>query len=143
MTTKVEAGAAKTAAAIAGMTSVWHEFLQDADDADLKTQPSGISARSSATHSDVGKKHFECYMLAAAVVRGSRGSIPGHIAELKKLGVTAVQLRDVGGLAAAAQREQDPPSTRMSHDGSPQPTMSGLRPLPPVGGQPRPSGALL
>ncbi|MEU2732464.1 carboxymuconolactone decarboxylase family protein [Streptomyces griseoviridis] len=105
MTTKVEAGAAKTAAAIAGMTYVWHEFLQDADDADdadLKTQPSGISARSSATHGDVGKEHFECYMLAAAVVRGSRGSIPGHIAELKKLGVTAVQLRDVGRLAAAA-----------------------------------------
>ncbi|WP_407841442.1 carboxymuconolactone decarboxylase family protein [Streptomyces sp. DSM 116496] len=54
-----------------------------------------------ATHGDVEKKHFEIYTLAASIVGGTRSNAQGHIAELKKLGITAAELRDVGELAAA------------------------------------------
>src|ERR1700722_12406088 len=46
MTSGPEATAAKTAAAIMGMTNIWYSYLDLAEDADLKTQPPGIRMQS-------------------------------------------------------------------------------------------------
>jgi alkyl hydroperoxide reductase subunit D len=96
-----EATAAKTAAAIMGMTNIWYSYLDLADDAELKTQQPGIRMQSYLTHGGVDKKHFEIYTLSASIVGKCKGCVTGHIAELKKLGITAAELRDIGKLAAA------------------------------------------
>lgn len=101
LTTEIEATAAKTAAAIMGMTNIWYSYLDLADDAELKTQPPGIRMQSYMTHGGVEKKHFEIYTLSASIVGKCKGCVTGHIAELKKLGITAAELRDIGKLAAA------------------------------------------
>ncbi|WP_211442593.1 carboxymuconolactone decarboxylase family protein [Collimonas humicola] len=101
LTTEVEATAAKTAAAIMGMTNIWYSYLDLAEDAELKTQPPQIRMQGYATHGGVDKKHFEIYTLAASIVGKCRGCVSGHIAELKKLGITPAELRDIGKLAAA------------------------------------------
>jgi alkyl hydroperoxide reductase subunit D len=101
LTSEPEASAAKTAAAIMGMTNIWYSYLDLADDADLKTQPPGIRMQSYVTHGGVEKKHFEIYALSASIVGKCKGCVTGHIAELKKLGVTSAELRDIGKLAAA------------------------------------------
>ncbi|HWZ47108.1 MAG TPA: carboxymuconolactone decarboxylase family protein [Herbaspirillum sp.] len=101
MASEPEATAAKTAAAIMGMTNIWYSYLDLAEDADLKTQPPGIRMQSYVTHGGVEKKHFEIYALSASIVGKCKGCVTGHIAELKKLGVTAAELRDIGKLAAA------------------------------------------
>jgi len=101
LTSEMEATGAKTAAAIMGMTNIWYSYLHLADDAELKTQPPQIRMQGYATHGGVEKKHFEIYALAASIVGKCQGCVIGHIAELKKLGITAAELRDIGRLAAA------------------------------------------
>ena len=101
LTNASEATAAKTAAAIMGMTNIWYSYLDLAEDAELKTQPPGIRMQSYLTHGGVDKKHFEIYTLSASIVGKCKGCITGHIAELKKLGLTGGELRDIGKLAAA------------------------------------------
>ncbi|HEY4073942.1 MAG TPA: carboxymuconolactone decarboxylase family protein [Herbaspirillum sp.] len=101
LSTATEATAAKTAAAIMGMTNIWYSYLDLADDAELKTQQPGIRMQSYLTHGGVEKKHFEIYALSASIVGKCKGCVTGHIAELKKLGITAAELRDIGKLAAA------------------------------------------
>lgn len=101
LTSETEATAAKTAAAIMGMTNIWYSYLDLAEDAELKTQQPGIRMQSYMTHGGVEKKHFEIYTLAASIVGKCKGCVTGHIAELKKLDITAAELRDIGKLAAA------------------------------------------
>jgi alkyl hydroperoxide reductase subunit D len=101
LTNEGEATAAKTAAAIMGMTNIWYSYLDLAEDAELKTQPPGIRMQSYVAHGGVDKKHFEIYALAASIVGKCKGCVTGHIDELRKLGATAAELRDIGKLAAA------------------------------------------
>ena len=101
LTSATEATAAKNAAAVMGMTNIWYSYLDLADDADLKTQQPGIRMQSYMAHGGVEKKHYEIYALSASIVGKCKGCVTGHIAELKKLGITAAELRDVGKLAAA------------------------------------------
>lgn len=101
LTTPEESAAAHSAAAVMGMTNIWYSYLELAQDDELKKQPAQIRMQALANHGGVAKKHFEIYTLAASIIGKCRGCITGHIAELKNLGITSAELRDIGKIAAA------------------------------------------
>ncbi len=95
--------AALTAAALMGMTNVWYSYVDLAGDAELKTQPAQLRMNAYQTFGGVDKRRFELYALAASIVGKCRSCISAHFATLKQEGLTAVQLRDVGRIAALVQ----------------------------------------
>jgi alkyl hydroperoxide reductase subunit D len=95
--------AALTAAALMGMTNVWYSYVDLAGDDELKTQRAELRMQAYQTHGGVDKRRFELYALAASIVGKCRSCISSHFATLKEEGMTAVQLRDVGRIAAVIQ----------------------------------------
>lgn len=95
--------AALTAAALMGMTNVWYSYVDLAGDADLKTQRPELRMQAYQTHGGVDKRRFELYALSSSIVGKCRSCISSHFATLKEEGMTAVQLRDVGRIAAVVQ----------------------------------------
>lgn len=98
----VDTNAALTAAALMGMNNVWYPYVEMADDNDLKTQRPELRMNAYATFGGVDRKRFELYALAASIVGKCHFCIQSHYKLLKESGLTAVQLRDVGRIAAVA-----------------------------------------
>ena len=96
-----DANAALTAAALMGMNTVWYPYVEMADDADLKTQHAELRMSAYATHGGVNKRRFELFALAASIVGKCHFCVASHYKTLKEMGMSAVQLRDVGRIAAA------------------------------------------
>lgn len=92
--------AALTAAALMGMNTVWYPFVEMADDAELKTQAAQLRMNAYATNGGVDKRRFEMYALAASIVGKCHFCVKSHFELLKKEGMSLVQLRDVGRIAA-------------------------------------------
>lgn len=99
---EVETNAALTAAALMGMNNAWYPYVEMADDQDLKTQRPELRMNAYASHGGVERKRFELYALAASIVGKCHFCIQSHYKLLKESGMTAVQLRDVGRIAAVA-----------------------------------------
>ena len=95
-----EAQAALTAAALMGMNNVWYPFVEMANDEDLKTQRPELRMNAYATLGGVEKKKFEAYALAASIVGKCHFCVRSHYANLKEEGMTTLQLRDIGRIAA-------------------------------------------
>ncbi|RJG17786.1 carboxymuconolactone decarboxylase family protein [Massilia cavernae] len=95
-----EQNAAMTAAALMGMNNVWYPFVDMADDADLKNQPAQLRMNAYATNGGVDKRRFEMYALSASIIGKCHFCIKSHYELLKKEGMSAQQLRDVGRIAA-------------------------------------------
>ncbi|MET3136221.1 alkyl hydroperoxide reductase subunit D [Undibacterium sp. GrIS 1.2] len=98
--TPEELNAALTASALMGMNNIWYPYLEMADDADLKTQPAQLRMNAYATNGGVDKRRFEMYALAASIVGKCHFCVKSHFELLKKEGMSAAQLRDVGRIAA-------------------------------------------
>lgn len=96
----VDLNAALTAAALMGMNNTWYPYVEMADDSDLKTQRPELRMNAYATHGGVDRRRFELYALAASIVGKCHFCIQSHYKLLKETGMTAVQLRDVGRIAA-------------------------------------------
>jgi len=92
--------AALTAAALMGMNNVWYPYVEMADDPDLKTQRPELRMNAYASHGGVDRRRFELYALAASVVGKCHFCIQSHYKLLRETGMTAVQLRDIGRIAA-------------------------------------------
>jgi len=72
-----------------------------ANDGDLKTQRPELRMTAYATHGGVDKRRFEMYALAASIVGKCHFCVSSHYALLKnEQGMSALQLRDVGRIAA-------------------------------------------
>lgn len=95
-----DCNAALTAAALMGMNNVWYPYVEMAGDADLKTQRAELRMNAYATHGGVEKRRFELYALAASIVGKCHFCVGSHYGLLKQIGMTAIQLRDVGRIAA-------------------------------------------
>lgn len=91
---------AKTAAALLAMNTTWYPYVELADDPELATQPAGLRMQAYGNHGGLTQERFELYALAAGIVGKCHRCIAAHVAELRKAGVTAEQLRDVGRIAA-------------------------------------------
>lgn len=92
--------AALSAAALMGMNTVWYPYVEMAGDNDLKTQRPELRMNVYATHGGVERRRFELYALAASIVGKCHFCIQSHYQLLRETGMTAVQLRDIGRIAA-------------------------------------------
>lgn len=97
---ETDLNAALTAAALMGMNNVWYPFVEMANDADLKTQRPELRMNAYATHGGVDRRRFELYALAASIVGKCHFCIQSHYKLLRETGMTAVQMRDIGRIAA-------------------------------------------
>jgi len=95
--------AALTAAALMGLTNVWYSYVDLAGDAELKNQRAELRMQAYQTHGGVDKRRFELYALAASIVGKCRSCVHAHFAALKEEGLSTLQLRDVGRIAALMQ----------------------------------------
>jgi alkyl hydroperoxide reductase subunit D len=96
----VDANAALSAAALMGMNNVWYPYVEMAADDDLATQRPELRMNAYATHGGVDKKRFELFALSASIVGKCHFCVQSHYKMLKENGMTALQLRDVGRIAA-------------------------------------------
>jgi alkyl hydroperoxide reductase subunit D len=91
---------AVSAAALMGMNNVWYPYVEMAEDDDLKTQRAELRMTAYATHGGIDKQRFELYSLAASIVGKCRYCVRSHYQLLKENGMSALQLRDAGRIAA-------------------------------------------
>lgn len=92
--------AALTAASLMGMNNVWYPFVEMADDEDLKTQGAQLRMNAYATNGGVDKRRFEMYALSASIIGKCHFCVKSHFDLLRKEGMSTLQLRDVGRIAA-------------------------------------------
>ncbi|MGE5526953.1 MAG: carboxymuconolactone decarboxylase family protein [Rhodospirillaceae bacterium] len=95
-----EVHGALSAAALMAMNTVWYPYLDMAGDEDLKTQRAELRMNAYGTHGGIDKQRFELYSLAASIVGKCHFCVRSHYKLLKENGMTALQLRDAGRIAA-------------------------------------------
>ena len=95
----VERDAALTAASLMAMNNVWYPYVEMADDANLKGLPAQLRMNAISTHGGTTKERFEAYSLAASIVGKCHFCVKSHYDNLKKMGYTVEQLRDIGRIA--------------------------------------------
>ena len=96
----VDVNAALTAAALMGMNNVWYPYVEMAGDEELKTQRAELRMNAYATHGGVDRRRFELFALAASIVGKCHFCVASHYKLLKESGMSVVQLRDIGRIAA-------------------------------------------
>jgi lipoyl-dependent peroxiredoxin subunit D len=99
-TPAAEAQAALTAASLMAMNNVWYPFVEMAGDEELKTLRAELRMNAYATSGGVEKKKFEAYALAASIIGKCHFCVKSHYELLRKEGLSAQQLRDIGRIAA-------------------------------------------
>jgi lipoyl-dependent peroxiredoxin subunit D len=95
-----DTNAVLTASALMGMNNVWYPYIEMAEDDNLKNQRAELRMNAYATHGGIDKHRFELFALAASIVGKCGYCIGSHYNMLKEDGVSAVQLRDIGRIAA-------------------------------------------
>jgi alkyl hydroperoxide reductase subunit D len=95
-----ERDAALTASSLMGMNNVWYPYVEMADDANLKGLPAQLRMNAIATHGGTTKERFEAYSLSASIVGKCHFCVKSHYDNLKKMGYSVEQLRDIGRIAA-------------------------------------------
>lgn len=97
-----DAGAALTAAALMGMNNVWYPYVEMAEDQDLATQRPELRMNAYASHGGIDRSRFEMFALAASIAGKCQFCVRSHYRLLRENGVSVVQLRDIGRIAAVA-----------------------------------------
>jgi alkyl hydroperoxide reductase subunit D len=92
---------AEVAAAIMGMTSVYYSFLDMADLPGVKQLPAQLRMVSYGQQVQLDKLGFEAAALAVALANKCKPCIAAHVEELKGIGFTDEQFRDIARVAAS------------------------------------------
>jgi lipoyl-dependent peroxiredoxin subunit D len=95
-----ERDAALTASSLMGMNNVWYPYVEMADDANLKGLPAQLRMNAISSHGGTTKERFEAYSLSASIVGKCHFCVKSHYDNLKKMGHSVEQLRDIGRIAA-------------------------------------------
>jgi len=95
-----ELNAALSAASLMGMNNIWYPYVEMAEDNDLSSQPAQLRMNAYANSGGVDKRRFEMYALAASIVGKCHFCVKSHYELLRKEGMSAQQLRDVGRVVA-------------------------------------------
>jgi alkyl hydroperoxide reductase subunit D len=98
--TPEDANAALSAASIMAMTNVWYPYVEMAGDPELKGLPAQLRMNVISSHGGTTKLKFEAYSLSASIVGRCHFCVKAHYDTLKKEGMTAENLRDIGRIAA-------------------------------------------
>jgi alkyl hydroperoxide reductase subunit D len=94
------AEAAVTAASLMAMNNVWYPFVEMAADPELATARPELRMNAYASYGGVDRRSFELYALAASIVGKCEFCVKSHYKLLRDGGMSALQLRDVGRIAA-------------------------------------------
>lgn len=97
---ETELNGALSAAALMAMNTVWYPYIDMAGDEDLRTQRAELRMNVYGTHGGIDRQRFELYSLAASIVGKCHFCVRSHYQLLKENGMTALQLRDAGRIAA-------------------------------------------
>src|SRR4051812_34443832 len=92
--------AALTAASLMAMNNVWYPFVEMAADPDLASARPELRMNAYATYGGVDRRSFELYALAASIVGKCEFCVKSHYNLLRESGMSALQLRDAGRVAA-------------------------------------------
>jgi alkyl hydroperoxide reductase subunit D len=95
-----ELNAALSAAALMGMNNVWYPYVDMVGDQELSTQPAQLRMNAYVNNGGVDKRRFELYALGASIVGKCHRCVKSHYDALKKEGMSVLQLRDAGRIAA-------------------------------------------
>src|SRR5208282_4429757 len=91
---------AEVAAAVMGMTNVYYSFMDTADLPGARNLPAQIRMVSYGQEANKDRRGFEMAALAVSIVGKCKPCIASHVEELKKLGVSDEQFRDLARVAA-------------------------------------------
>src|SRR5437667_1735818 len=94
------ADAALSAASLMAMNNVWYPFVEMAADPELASMRAELRMNAYATYGGVDKRSFELYALAASIVGKCEFCVKSHYKLLRDGGMSTLQLRDVGRIAA-------------------------------------------
>lgn len=100
LSNRVEADAALTAASLMAMNNVWYPFVEMTEDSNLKGLPAQLRMNAITTHGGTTKERFEAYSLAASIVGKCHFCVKAHYDNLKTMGYSIEQLRDIGRISA-------------------------------------------
>src|SRR6266513_1400975 len=92
--------AALTAASLMAMNNVWYPFVETAGDPALASARAELRMNAYATYGGVDRRSFELYSLAASIVGKCEFCVKSHYKLLRDGGMSVLQLRDVGRIAA-------------------------------------------
>jgi alkyl hydroperoxide reductase subunit D len=98
--TPEDANGALTAASLMGMTNIWYSYIDMGQDAELKQLPPELRMNAYANNGGVTPRKFEMWALAASIVGKCHFCVSAHVAKLKKSGMSAAELKEVGRIAA-------------------------------------------
>ena len=95
-----EKDAAITAASLMAMNNIWYPYVEMTEDEGFKGLPPQLRMNAITTHGGTTKARFEAYSLAASIVGKCHFCVRAHYDTLKAEGYSAMQLRDIGRIAA-------------------------------------------
>ncbi len=97
----------RSAAAIMSMNNVWYKFNDLVSDAEIKGQPAKLRMNVMMSHGGVGQVLFETFSLAASVVNACGTCVNAHAVQLRKNGISAQHIVDVGRIASIVKAISD------------------------------------
>lgn len=92
---------AEVAVAIMGMTNIYYSFMDTASLPDVAALPAQLRMVTYGQQATLDKTGFEVCCLAVSIVGKCKPCVVSHVSELKTLGFTAEQFRDLARLAGA------------------------------------------
>lgn len=95
------------AAAIMSMNNVWYKLVSLHDDAEVKQIPARLRMQVMGTHGGVDKRLFETWSLAVSVVNSCPACVTSHTRVLRKEGMTAQNIADIGRIASVVKAVSD------------------------------------
>jgi len=99
LTDEVDKKAAYIAASIMAQNNYWYSFIESVGDIELTNLPAQLRMTAIADHGGTEKTKFEGYSLAASVIGKCKPCIKAHYKELKDLGYTTDQLKNIARIA--------------------------------------------
>jgi alkyl hydroperoxide reductase subunit D len=95
------------AAAIMSMNNVWYKLVQLHDDNEVKQIPARLRMQVIGVHGGVNKRLFEAWSLAVSIVNSCPFCITSHTQVLRKEGMTAQNIADIGRIASVIKAVSD------------------------------------
>lgn len=97
---QIDRDAAFTAAAIMAQNNTWYPYLDMVGSDDLKNLPARLRMNAISNSGGTEKTKFEGYSLASSIIGKCHFCVKAHFSELRSLGYSVEQLRDIGRIAA-------------------------------------------
>lgn len=99
LTNEVDKKAAYIAASIMAQNNYWYSFIESVGDIELTNLPAQLRMNAISDHGGTEKTKFEGYSLAASVIGKCKPCIKAHYKELKDMGYTTEQLKNIARIA--------------------------------------------